>query len=42
MAIFQFWTPKKKMLKPDFYCVVGAEKHAGADSFVIFGLKMDL
>ena len=42
MAFFRFWTPKKKMLKHDFYCVVGAERHAGADGFVIIGLKMDL
>ena len=42
MTFVPFWTPTKYMLKHDFLGVKQAEKHAGADGLVIFGLKMDL
>ena len=42
MTFFQFWSATKNMLKHDFLGVKQAEKHAGADGLVIFGLKMDL
>ena len=42
MTFVPLWTLKKGLLKHDFLGVKQAEKHAGADGLVIFGLKMDL
>ena len=39
---FSILDSEKKMLKQDFLGVKKAEKHARADSFRIFGLKMNL